>query len=331
MASVSALAEQVLAALFYAVSSVSVVFIMKSVLTSNDFPSFQFAAIGQMMAAIVILRVAKALGWIDFPGFDLTIVRRMWPLPVLYIGNLVFGLGSTKRLSLPMFTALRRFSILMTLIGEKIILKYRSPVTVWLCVLLMIGGALVAAAADLSYDSLGYAYILLNDFFTAANGVCIKQKLDAKDLGKYGLLYYNCLFMIVPAILLAFYTGDMDKVVGFAKWADYGFVVQFCLSCLMGFVLMYSTVLCTAVNSALTTTIVGCLKNIVVTYFGVVFGGDYIFSHMNFVGLNISVFGSLLYSYVKYREQKKSQSVSKPPVVTNKFIYYFQKKKSRID
>ncbi|XP_065829184.1 solute carrier family 35 member D2-like protein [Oscarella lobularis] len=305
------LGERVLAALFYAFSSIFVVFLQKSVLTSNGFPSFQFAAIGQMIAAILLLRLAKALKWITFPDFESNIVCRVWPLPALHAGNLVFGLASTKRLSLPMFTVLRRFSILMTLIGERLLLDYRAPISVTFCVFLMIGGALVAASADLAFDSLAYSYILLNDFFTAANGVYLKQKLDAKDLGKYGLLYYNSLFMIGPATAVAFCTGDFERVISFPLWKSSFFVVQFALSCFMGFVLMYSTVLCTAVNSALTTTIVGCLKNIVVTYFGMFFGGDYVFSLTNFAGLNISVFGSLLYSYVKYKEHENNQQKPK--------------------
>ena len=59
-----------------------------------------------------------------------------------------------------------------------------------------------------------YAFVLLNDLFTAGNGIIIKQKLDTKDLGKNGLLFYNCLFMIPPALIVFFMTEDLSRIIG---------------------------------------------------------------------------------------------------------------------
>lgn len=113
--------------------------------------------------------------------------------------------------------------------------------------------------------------------------------------------------MLIPLIAISWICGDFNSIQTFNEWNDVWFLLSFLSSCFMGFLLMYATFLCTQHNSPLTTTIVGCLKNILVTYVGMYLGGDYVFSFTNFLGLNISMVGSLIYSYITFTEKERKQ------------------------
>ncbi|XP_076429667.1 nucleotide sugar transporter SLC35D2 isoform X7 [Peromyscus maniculatus bairdii] len=249
---------RLLSALFYGTCSFLIVLVNKALLTTYGFPSPIVLGIGQMATTIMILYVSKLNKIIHFPDFDKKIPGKLFPLPLLYVGNHISGLSSTSKLS-----------------------------------------------SDLAFNLEGYIFVFLNDIFTAANGVYTKQKMDPKELGKYGVLFYNACFMIIPTVIISVSTGDFQQATEFSHWKNVLFIIQFLLSCLLGFLLMYSTVLCSYYNSALTTAVVGAIKNVSVAYIGMLVGGDYIFSLLNFIGLNICMAGGLRYSFLTLNSQLK--------------------------
>lgn len=97
---------------------------------------------------------------------------------------------------------------------------------------MMVVGAVLASINDLSFNWFGYIFLFVNNFFTAAQGVVIKQKLDKKvnprkfsstmssrilfnqDFNANSLLFYNSLIVLVPSVVLALFTEDWNKVKG---------------------------------------------------------------------------------------------------------------------
>ena len=115
----------------------------------------------------------------------------------------------------------------------------------------------------------------------------------------WGAVYYNCLLSLPVVMMVVYSEGKLQEIRNFPDLGNVAFQVYFVASSVMGFVLTFAIVVCTQVNSALTTTVVGCIKNVLISYGGMIIGGDYIFSWMNFTGLNVSIGGSLYYSYIQ--------------------------------
>ena len=75
------------------------------------------------------------------PYLTIDICKQIIPISLMFLANIICGLGSTKSLNLPMFTALRRFSILFTMIAEWCYLNCRPSTPILWSVVFMVGGA----------------------------------------------------------------------------------------------------------------------------------------------------------------------------------------------
>lgn len=71
----------------------------------------------------------KATGKIHFADLSVKNLTKVFPLPLIFLFNTVSGLGGTKKISLPMFTVLRRLTMLFTIIAERCVAlsRQRSP------------------------------------------------------------------------------------------------------------------------------------------------------------------------------------------------------------
>ncbi|XP_036605589.1 UDP-N-acetylglucosamine/UDP-glucose/GDP-mannose transporter [Trichosurus vulpecula] len=279
------------------------------------FPSPLFLGIGQMAVTIVILYVSKLNKIIQFPDFNKNIPVKLFLLPLLYVGNHISGLSSTSKLSLPMFTILRKFTIPLTLFLEVYHTQYSLNIVV--SVFAIILGAFIAAGSDLNFNLEGYIFVFLNDIFTAANGSKASCEVASN----------SSVTSPLPLRTVNFATE-------FSQWRNILFIMQFLLSCLLGLFLevdlkhlmtctsslqsIDKEVLCSYYNSALTTTVVGAVKNISVAYIGMLFGGDYIFSPLNFLGLNICMGGGVMYTFLMLQDpEHPKQQVDEENIPTD--------------
>lgn len=316
--------QKIGSAIFYGISSILVIFSNKAVMTYYHFYYFDFLATTQFLVTCSILFILHLMKKIDIPPLNFTIFKEILPVSLMFLGNVLCGLGSTKSLNIPLFTALRRFSIFLTMLGEWYLLKARPSASIMISVSLMVGGAVIAALYDLKFDAQGYFLVFLNNIFTALNGVYMKKASISGKCSKMGVLFYNSLF---SGMIMSLYfalehmiqasdvgvslrpsegtttnhtttTSTLSEIFANPHWSDPIFILMFFAAASMGSILNYSIFLCTTINSPLTTAVVGATKNVATTYIGMFAFDDYTFSWLNFLGLNVSIAGSLYYTYM---------------------------------
>ncbi|DBA68247.1 hypothetical protein WJX79_002261 [Trebouxia sp. C0005] len=298
--------QRVSAAGYYAGSSILVQFMNKALFTTFHFQFPITVALAQMLVMLPICYlVAK-------PRLEWATAKAVFPLAVVNILNVVFGLVGTADLNVPMFIALRRFTLVCTIVLERSLMHKQHDRATIGAVALMIGGAVVAAATDLTFSLYGYVAVVINNFLTALYLIMVKNSPATSGLTTTGLLGYNAalsLPLLTAALALSNEPRQISLYPGF-RWR--GYQVSMVLSCILGLTVSHSTFVCTRINDPIMTSTAGNLKNVIMTVVGAFAFGDFRFSVWNSVGLGMSMVGAIWYaakSAMKARRRMMKESM----------------------
>lgn len=276
----------------YMASSFLIVIFNKIILTEFHFPSVPFLMFWQSCVSSIFF----------YYKLEQRANRKLILVCLLNVANIFFGLNAAGTLNIAMFTALRRISIMMTLVAQWWFLKKKSTRPVVATVAVMVFGSFVAASDDLTFDLVGYGFAMMNNLLTAGSQIASKYALDDGWKKETILFYSSVASMIISSLLsLDFHPSQ------FKDWTTPAFQVAFASSIVLGILLNYGASWVIEKNDALTLAVAGSAKSAVMgllVCFGL-FDPTYQFTWVNFVGLQLSAVASFFYVY--FAKAKKSE------------------------
>ncbi|XP_010911935.1 UDP-N-acetylglucosamine transporter UGNT1 isoform X2 [Elaeis guineensis] len=223
------------------------------------------------------------------------------PLSSAYLLYMLASMESVRGVNVPMYTTLRRTTVVFTMIVEYLLTRQKYSSSVVGSVSLIVFGAFVAGARDFSFDAYGYFIVFIANIMTAIYLAAIDSVGKSSSLNSFGLMWCNGLVCGPILFLWTYSRGDLELTMNFPHLYSPGFLAVMLLSSIMAIFLNYSIFLNTSLNSAVTQTMCGNLKDFFTVGFGWLVFGGLPFDLLNIIGQCLGFVGSGLYAYCKLK------------------------------
>ncbi|XP_022863806.1 nucleotide-sugar uncharacterized transporter 3 isoform X1 [Olea europaea var. sylvestris] len=300
------------AAISYMICAVLLILFNKAALSSYNFPCANIITLCQMICSCCWLYMLRRWKLISFNSNESLAIsessKTLVPLKTLidtsplaftYLLYMLVTMESVRGVNVPMYTTLRRTTVVFTMVVEYVLArqKYTRPILGSVALIMM--GAFIAGARDLSFDSYGYLVVFLSNISTAIYLATISRIGKSSGLNSFGLMWCNGILCGPILLLWTLFRGDLEMTMNFPYLLSPGFLIVLLLSCVLGFFINYSIFLNTTLNSALTQTICGNLKDLFTITLGWMIFGGLPFDLLNVIGQLLGFIGSGLYAYYK--------------------------------
>lgn len=113
----------IMSCVFYTLCSVAMVLLNKAISADmspelkHKLPDFAIV-LYQCLIAVVLVELARLMGFVEYPLFNLRTARSWLPVNLLFVGMLCSGFISLVYVSVPMVTIFKNLSNLVTVFGD---------------------------------------------------------------------------------------------------------------------------------------------------------------------------------------------------------------------
>lgn len=296
-------------AVVYGAISLSIGFLNKAVVSEYEF-NFPLFILGcQMMLTLCVLEILQLSGKFSLPVITFASIR-MFALPSFcYSLHATLSLVALEGMNIPMYAAVKRCTPLVNLILSVTYLKKPVPSPMIISsVLIITVGCLIAGMSDPTFNA--YAY-MMGGMSVVLQGLYLTlvQQCGENNLSPIHVLHLHSYISVIPFFILTYSTGEISAMWSYRLQGELGFVGIFLLLLVMGLLLNFSLFLCTMLNSALTTSIVGVSKAFLGTIIGFYAFGGIPYHPVNIAGIVLNTIGGFVYTYAKYKEQRKQRRI----------------------
>ncbi|XP_008820274.1 solute carrier family 35 member D3 [Nannospalax galili] len=273
---------------------------------------FSFLTLVQCLTsstAALSLELLRRLGLIAVPPFGLSLARSFAGVAVLSTLQSSLTLWSLRGLSLPMYVVFKRCLPLVTMLIGVLVLKNGAPSPgVLAAVLITTCGAALAGAGDLTGDPIGYVTGVLAVLVHAAYLVLIQKASADTEHGPLTAQYVIAVSATPLLVICSFASTDSIHAWTFPGWKDPAMVSIFVACILIGCAMNFTTLHCTYINSAVTTSFVGVVKSIATITVGMVAFSDVEPTSLFIAGVVVNTLGSIIYCVAKFMETRRQSN-----------------------
>ncbi|KAM8947439.1 solute carrier family 35 member D3 [Pelodytes ibericus] len=309
-------------AIAHGVFSGSLNILLKFLITRYQFSFLTLVQCMTSSIAALTLEILRRWGKISVPPFGLSIAKVFIGVTILSTLQSSLTLWSLRGLSLPMYVVFKRCLPLVTLLIGVLVLRNGMPsVGVLVAVFITTCGAALAGAGDLSGEPLGYITGVLAVLVHAAYLVIIQKTSTDNDYGPLTAQYIIAVTATPLLIICSFASMDLINAWSFPGWKDPTMVCTFIACTLIGCAMNFTTLHCTYINSAVTTSFVGVVKSIATITVGMLAFNDVEPTSLFIAGVVVNTFGSVIYCVAKYfdiRRQINYEDLEKETIKEDK-------------